>query len=273
MKKRFSIILSIVTCMVLALSFNARANVNLSLDADCEGYTISGTVDNFCWTWHNGDCLKYTIIVTHKGGSFTVTGQETLFYPPTPDPNECPSLPVQISGLWEEELFGNVSVVATAAMIAGCINWVLESQDFSQEFSCDGDVGCNRTPGYWKNHPEAWPVEEITIGGIPYAKSDAIYFMNKSVNGDKTYTMFPALVAAKLNVLVGSDDSCVADIIAAADEWMAIHPVGSDVAAGGEDSSWRFNDARYIELDKYNNGELCVPNCDVTELDEDMYDD
>jgi len=22
------------------------------------------------------------------------------------------------------------------------------------------------TPGYWKNHPEAWPVEEITIGGV-----------------------------------------------------------------------------------------------------------
>jgi hypothetical protein len=24
------------------------------------------------------------------------------------------------------------------------------------------------TPGYWKNHPEAWPIPGITIAGLPY---------------------------------------------------------------------------------------------------------
>jgi len=31
--------------------------------------------------------------------------------------------------------------------------------------------GCDpHTPGYWRNHPEMWPVEYITIGGITYSK-------------------------------------------------------------------------------------------------------
>ena len=75
------------------------------------------------------------------------------------------------------------------------------------------------TPGYWKNHPEAWPVEEITIGGVIYTKEEAIGFMEMP-DGDKTYTIFRALVSAKLNVLIGNDDSCIADTISAADVWM-----------------------------------------------------
>ncbi|WP_440953817.1 hypothetical protein ACSAZK_08900 [Methanosarcina sp. Mfa9] len=61
------------------------------------------------------------------------------------------------------------------------------------------------SPGYWKNHPDEWPVERITIGGTEYIKGDAdtegtaIYFMSQPVKGDKTITMFKALVAAKLN--------------------------------------------------------------------------
>jgi hypothetical protein len=30
------------------------------------------------------------------------------------------------------------------------------------------------TPGYWKNHAEAWPVQFITVGGVTYTKAQAI---------------------------------------------------------------------------------------------------
>jgi hypothetical protein len=115
------------------------------------------------------------------------------------------------------------------------------------------------TPGYWKNHPEAWPVEEITIGGVPYTKDDAIGIMNTPEKGDKTYTMFRALVAAKLNVLIDNDDSCIKDTIHDADAWMAENPVGSGVKAGGNDSPWRDGEPLYEKLDDYNNGLLCAP--------------
>ncbi len=55
--------------------------------------------------------------------------------------------------------------------------------------------------GYWKNHPDAWPVDEITIGGVTYTKEEAIAIMKaKKVDGDKTYDMFNHLCFAMLNV-------------------------------------------------------------------------
>jgi hypothetical protein len=119
------------------------------------------------------------------------------------------------------------------------------------------------TPGYWKNHPDAWPVEEITIGGVTYTRSQAIGIMRRPERGDKTYTMFRALVAAKLNVAAGNESSCIEDTIEAADEWMAEHgPAGSGVRGGGRRSPWRDGEPLYERLDDYNNGRLCAPSRD-----------
>jgi hypothetical protein len=105
-------------------------------------------------------------------------------------------------------------------------------------------------------------VDVITIGGVLYSKADAIAIMQMPVENDKTYTMFDALVAAKLNVLEGSSD-CIPSTIAGADSWMEIYgPVGSGVEAGGDDSPWRMGEPLQETLDEYNNGELCVPECD-----------
>ncbi|MFO8009306.1 MAG: DNRLRE domain-containing protein [Dehalococcoidia bacterium] len=113
------------------------------------------------------------------------------------------------------------------------------------------------TPGYWKNHPEAWPVDEINIGGVIYDMDEAIGIMSSPGKGDMTYNMFNALVSAKLNVLIGNDDSCIADTIDSADEWMEEYgPVGSGVKAGGKNSPWRDGEPLASELDDYNNGLL-----------------
>jgi hypothetical protein len=116
------------------------------------------------------------------------------------------------------------------------------------------------TLGYWMTHPEAWPVDEITIGGIIYSKEDAIGYMINNSKQDVTYSMFSALVAAKLNVLIGNDSSCIAATITAADLWMAAHPVDSGVRAGGKDSPWRDGASLYSMLQEYNNGYLCAPH-------------
>jgi hypothetical protein len=123
----------------------------------------------------------------------------------------------------------------------------------------DGGVG---TPGYWKNHPEAWPVGEIEIGGITYTMDEALAIMNQPQKNDKTITMFDALVAAKLNVLIGSDDSCIADTITQAYQWMVDNdPVGSGVRANSD--AWKSSgESLYTTLDMYNNGMLCAPAMD-----------
>jgi hypothetical protein len=116
------------------------------------------------------------------------------------------------------------------------------------------------TPGYWKNHPEAWPVDSITIGGIVYSKAQAITWMSTPVQGDKTKTMFAHLVCAKLNVLIGNIHDCIDATIASADAWMALHPVGSGVA--GNSAAWTIGAPLANMLDAYNNGLLCAPHRD-----------
>ena len=113
------------------------------------------------------------------------------------------------------------------------------------------------TPGYWKNHPEAWP-DSIVIGGITYDRDTAISWL-KRVGKDKTTTMFSSLVSAKLNVLAGNKSTCVDATIAQADAWMAANgPVGSNVPASS--AAWAQGQSLHTTLDDYNNGRLCAPH-------------
>jgi hypothetical protein len=116
------------------------------------------------------------------------------------------------------------------------------------------------TPGYWKNHPEAWPVNGITVGGITYTRDQAISWLER-VGKDRTITMFSSLVPAILNVSIGNDDSCVASTIAAAHNWMKTYgPVGSNVHAASY--AWKVGEPLHRLLDNYNNGMLCAPHRD-----------
>ncbi|MBI5040569.1 MAG: hypothetical protein HZB57_05030 [Gammaproteobacteria bacterium] len=126
------------------------------------------------------------------------------------------------------------------------------------------DVGTG-TPGYWKNHSEAWPVESITIGGVTYPKATAISLMSlaegNAKKADKTITMFKALVAAKLNVALGTEASCINQTIENADDWMATYgPVRSQVLASSQ--AWVMGSPLHAQLDDYNNGRLCAPHRD-----------
>jgi len=116
------------------------------------------------------------------------------------------------------------------------------------------------TPGYWKNHPSAWPVSSITIGGITYTKAQAIRLMGTPEKGDKTLTVFRHLVSAKLNVLIGNASGCIDGDIATADAWMALHPVKSGVSGGS--AAWAEISGVATKLDDYNNGLLCAPHRD-----------
>lgn len=130
------------------------------------------------------------------------------------------------------------------------------------------DCGCDcvgtGTPGYWKNHPEAWPVNSIEIGSVWYTVSEAIAMLDQPVKGDKSITIFKALVAAKLNVAAGACDCCIDFQIEMADLWLEWYPYGSGVKASG--AQWQeWGECLYWDLDDYNNGRLCAPSRDSLE--------
>jgi hypothetical protein len=121
------------------------------------------------------------------------------------------------------------------------------------------ETGCTLTQGYWKNHPEAWPADAMTLGGVGYTKEQLIQILSTPPRGDATYILAHQLIAAKLNVMTGADSSGIATTIANADAWLASvgglgkWPTGADRQTGIAYAS---------QLDAFNNGLSGVPHCE-----------
>ena len=152
-----------------------------------------------------------------------------------------------------DDTFGNSVVTVT-------IENTFSKQDFDFGFKTTPvpQPGTG-TPGYWKNHPGAWPVQTIVVGGIEYTKAQALVWLGK-VGKDKTTTMFSSLVPAMLNVMIGNRSDCIASTIDLANDWMETYgPVGSAIAASSP--AWAAEgEILHRQMDSYNNGQLCAPH-------------
>jgi len=116
-----------------------------------------------------------------------------------------------------------------------------------------------RSQGYWKNHPDAWPRDTVWVGK-EYCKAEAITILQTPGKGDKSYTLFNALLAAELNQCAGNCTCCIEKTICKAHEWCCEHPPGSGVT--GNSCAWKYGELLYCKLDAYNNGYLCAPSAD-----------
>ena len=178
-------------------------------------------------------------------------------------------------------LRGSLKYVRVAALAAALVPLAsVVAAPAVPEVQCSGTAPCpppppppenqpgTGTPGYWKNHASAWPVQgdPITVGGVTYTKDAAIALLG-NVGKNKLTTMFSSLVSAKLNVLIGNDPSCVAGAIDEADAWMATYgPVDTKVVLASS-PAWVIGEPLHITLDTYNNGllynntgQLCAPH-------------
>ena len=129
-------------------------------------------------------------------------------------------------------------------------------------------TGCVLTQGFWKTHggnfppsnphPNAWPVTSLTLGTVTYSQADLLLILNEPVGGNGLISLAHQLIAAKLNVEKGADDTNVAATIAAADTLIGgsfIPPIGSAFLPTSETS------ALTSILDDYNNGLLGPTHC------------
>jgi hypothetical protein len=119
-------------------------------------------------------------------------------------------------------------------------------------------MNCTYTQGYWKNHPLAWPVIELILGGVTYSQEEVMVILRTSPRGDATYILAHQLIAAKLNVSNGADETAIAVTIAAADGWLIAHPLGSNPSGAERDEGL----ALASTLDDYNSGLIGPGRCD-----------
>ncbi len=111
--------------------------------------------------------------------------------------------------------------------------------------------GDPHTPGYWKNHPQAWPEEAITVGGVTYTKDQAISLLSGNAK-DATYKLTSHLIAAKLNAASGNyganDPATVWNLINSADAFLIGHPLGSNPVGAERNYALNLKDS----LDTFN---------------------
>ena len=113
-------------------------------------------------------------------------------------------------------------------------------------------AGCTFTQGYWKNHPDNWPVSSLTLGTVTYTKAQLIATLKTPVGGNGLISLSYQLIAAKLNQANGASvPPEVASAIAAADALiggLVVPPVGSGFLSPSA------TDSLTNTLDTYNNG-------------------
>jgi hypothetical protein len=118
--------------------------------------------------------------------------------------------------------------------------------------------GSTATKGYWKNHPGAWPVTSLMIGGRMRNQA-ALLDMLSGTGIDKFYILASQLVAAKLNVANGAASGCIATTITQADAWVSQYESQRPIRGG---SAWNVGNPLASTLDLYNNGKMCAPHRD-----------
>ncbi len=132
----------------------------------------------------------------------------------------------------------------------------------------DPSLGCTFTQGYWKTHgppgcvngnnTNQWPVASLMLGNVNYTNIQLCSILQQAVAGNGLISMSHQLIAAKLNVANGADNSVVGATIAAADALIGnliVPPVGGGFLSTATTSA--FNDI----LAAFNEGKLNVPHC------------
>lgn len=95
---------------------------------------------------------------------------------------------------------------------------------------CVVGASCTYSQGYWRNHPDAWPVTSITLGTIVYQAAELMAILDNPARGNGLIILAHQLVAAKLNIANGADPSAVQQAIADADNMIAglvVPPIGN----------------------------------------------
>ena len=125
--------------------------------------------------------------------------------------------------------------------------------------SCVGGSSCTYTQGYWRNHPDAWPVTSLTLGTVTYQAGELMAILDNPARGNGLVILAHQLIAAKLNIANGADPSAVQQTITEADDMigaLVVPPIGDGYLAPDQTSSLTET------LTEYNEGTIGPGHCE-----------
>lgn len=218
MKRSFLVVVPVLVPAVLLLAGAAYAThwgATTPL-ADCEGWSFAGYVQ-----FNTLPSANVVWEVTLTEGATTVctySGTTTVY-----STGQGSSVPFSASNAWCEKLCGDYTVQGSFHIDAP----PGETRYLAVDLSCDcpGTV-CRHTPCWWKLHCDEWPVSSLTLGGRNYGEQELKRILGfQSGDGIVMTLLTQQLIAAKLNVANGADDSAIAGQMAGADRWVSIYGV------------------------------------------------
>ena len=130
------------------------------------------------------------------------------------------------------------------------------SFDFLDDVSVTA-APCPQSQGYWKNNPDAWPVDSLTLGSQTYTKTELLTILTTPTRGDASLILADQLIAAKLNIANGSGEPApVPSTITDADSLLSgfSGKLPYNVKSSSPNGQAMVTDA--TTLDNYNNGLL-----------------
>jgi hypothetical protein len=135
-----------------------------------------------------------------------------------------------------------------------------EASDWSNVFIVQSglNLNCTYTQGYWKNHPDDWPVGSLTLGSVTYTKAQLVDVLHEPAHGNGLVILAHQLIATLLNVALGADDTDVASAVSASHALiggLVVPPVGTGSLSPSSAS------ALAQTLDDYNNGIIGPGHC------------
>ena len=126
-----------------------------------------------------------------------------------------------------------------------------------------GAASCPASQGFWKNHPDVWPTDTLTLGSVTYGRAELLALLRKPPRGDASLILAHQLIASKLNVANGSDTVPIAATLSQADALLSWYSGKLPYRVQPSTSEGRAMTAAAEVLDAYNRREL-TPDCGAT---------
>jgi hypothetical protein len=117
---------------------------------------------------------------------------------------------------------------------------------------------CTYTQGYWRNHPDAWPVTSLTLGTVTYQAGELMAILDNPAQGNGLVILAHQLIATKLNIASGADPSAIQQTVTDADSMIGglmVPPIGNGYLPPDQTSNLTET------LTEYNEGTIGPGHC------------